>query len=223
MADHLLARKKAKSPNIIEKKPQWTDEGEIIVKDIGENSKSLEWMHYRMGNYNKKIDKRVQYAIIITIGINTALRLYIDIFQNDKDVKLYLTIIADLFFIIQGVFTAMKLYFKYIELKEEHTKIANSCADLFMKISLELAKPKSERTNYKEFSEDVINAYRKLDEKRDMISDDIIHEYHKRITNSGIARPVIADNIDGIKIHISEENDKSPKSMRKGQYRSVPT
>ena len=177
---------------------QWNSATESLVKKIGEQSLSYQWLHRRSEDIYNYWNN---YLAIPSIVLSTITGAGSIGFGDDgRDASLILGSLS----IVVSIISTLNSYFGYAKRSEAHRITAIHYSKLYLQISIEMSLPRERRMNVKDFLKGIQEQMIRLNEVSPNISDAVIADYNKRFDDEPetIAKPEMCNGLSEIKVYM---------------------
>lgn len=177
---------------------QWNSATETLVKRIGEQSQSYQWLHRRSEDIYNYWNNFLAIPAIVLSTITGAGSIGFG--NSGEDANL----ILGSFSIAVSIISTLNSYFGYAKRAESHRITAIHYSKLNLQISIELSLPRERRMLVKDFLKGISEQIMRLNEVSPNISDVVIEDYKKRFVNepTTISKPSIVNGLEEIKIYL---------------------
>ena len=176
---------------------QWNSATESLVKKIGEQSLSYQWLHRRSEDIYNYWNNYLAIPSIVLSTITGAGSIGFG--DNGRDASLILGSLS----IVVSIISTLNSYFGYAKRAESHRITAIHYSKLYLQISIELSLPRERRMNVKDFLKNIQEQMIRLNEVSPNITDKVVIDYNDRFhaEPETIARPEMCNGLSEIRVY----------------------
>ena len=179
-----------------ERKTDWSDSIEDLVKTIAEQSECFTVLHRNSEKLYSYLNHFVQIPVIILCAFTGSANF---LFSNSD--KTATSIIGGAS-IMTGIIQTIGTYFRFAQLSESHRISYISYEKLFNHISTELALPREDRVQADVLLNEIRQATERLQEIAPAIPDRIIERFKKDYAQyTNVVRPIVANGLIAVTVN----------------------
>jgi hypothetical protein len=186
-----------------ERKTDWSDSIESLVKTIAEQSECYTVLHRNSEKLYSYLNHFIQIPVIILCAVTGSANFLFG--SSDKTATSIIGGVS----ILTGIVQTIGTYFRFAQLSESHKISYISYEKLFNHISTELALPREDRVQADILLNEIRQSIERLQEIAPAIPDKIIEKFKKDYSNyPDVVRPIIANGLISVSV-----NKEPPKRL----------
>lgn len=184
-----------------ERKTDWSDSIEDLVKTIAEQSECYTVLHRNSEKFYSYFNHFVQIPVIILCAFTGSANF---LFSNtDKTASSVIGGVS----ILTGIIQTIGTYFRFAQLSEAHKIAYISYEKLYNHISSELALPREDRVQADVLLNEIRQGLERMQELAPAIPDKIIERFKKDYSQyPNVTRPIVANGL--IAVVVNKEPSK---------------
>lgn len=184
----------------------WTEDHEIILKQIAEKSACYRYINFECYNHYKKIDQRFALPVIVLSTLAGSASLGSG---NVPAYAAYITIASAIINIITGILGTLQKFLNTTELTSQHFTSSVEYGRLAREIGIMLNLPKQDRTQEgPKFLDYAKGDYNRLVDQTPAPPTFILNQFEKKFGTNEVAKP---DLITLVPININTKKLKNTK------------
>ena len=196
----------------------WTEDHEIILKQIAEKSACYRFINFECYNHYKKIDQRFSLPVIVLSTLAGSASL------GSGNVPTYATIItlsSAVINIVTGILGTLQKFLNTTELTTQHYTSSVEYGRLSREIGVMLTLPKQDRTQEgPKFLEYAKGEYNRLVDQTPAPPSFILSKFEKKFTQNELAKPDLI-TLAPISINTKKKQVKAPIIPINGNQRTM--
>jgi hypothetical protein len=175
----------------VEPHEDWNTNLEKVVKKEGEQSQSLYWMHNSASRWASKRNDAIQIPAIILASVTGFLA---------ATSNLVPPLAIGAMSLIVGILNTINSYYKFAQRSESHRITSQLYFKTYKIIEVELALPVHQRVDANKLLKKMRDTMQHVSEVAPPIPNNVIETYRKHFTESKVAKPIIANDLEEIVI-----------------------
>lgn len=185
----------------------WTEDQEIILKQIAEKSSCYRYINFECYNHYKKIDQRFSLPVIVLSTLAGSASLGSG---NVPAYAGYITVSSAVINIITGILGTLQKFLNTTELTSQHYTSSVEYGRLSREIGIMLNLPKQDRTQEgTKFLEYAKGDYNRLVDQTPAPPTFILTKFEKKFVANELAKPDLI-TLAPININTKKKNTKGP-------------
>ena len=185
----------------------WTEDHELILKQIAEKSSCYRYINFECYNHYKKIDQRFSLPVIVLSTLAGSASLGSG---NVPAYATYITLSSAVINIITGILGTLQKFLNTTELTSQHYTSSVEYGRLSREIGIMLHLPKQDRTQEgPKFLEYAKSDYNRLVDQTPAPPGFILSKFEKKFTQNELAKPDLV-TLAPVSINTKKKNIKAP-------------
>jgi len=183
----------------------WTDELDVLIEDLGNDSSIFKWLHMNNAGYIKaRLDHSSMISAIISLAVGTGglFSTVIQISETSPILSMVVTGLMSILAFIAGGLTLMQRVYDYPGAIEKHKNAEQKFHWLYFDTQAQLRRPKEDRENGNTYYRWATNVYYDASKIED-IDDKILKKYYKEFPKGTVP------GIDGIRKIVVIDDESS--------------
>lgn len=159
---------------------EWTDEIEIVLKNIGEKSQIYRLLHIECHNIFKRRYYYLTIPIIILSSLTGSANLALGSFSNNDNDNKITNLIIGILGIIITVISTLSNFFNFQKRKIEHYISSKNYFKIQRLIEIELSLERNKRNNVNVFFQLILQELERIHNNQPNIRTDVINAFLKK-------------------------------------------